>query len=99
MFHSISDRPLTAVIAATLVAATLVAGFAVLLMLVAPGALAGGQVDAAVHAPLAKGDRLAVIAKGTACSLRAWPHYETGCQFDMRRPASQPRTVRVIALR
>jgi hypothetical protein len=47
----------------------------------------------------AKGDRLPVFVKGTACSSLGWPHYEQTCQFDMRRSADEARAVRVIALR
>ena len=57
---------------------------------------AAPQTTATVHQT--KSDRL-VIAKGTACSALGWPHYERGCQFDMRLPANDMRTVRVIALR
>ena len=46
-----------------------------------------------------KGDRLPVRGKGTACSSLGWPHYEPRCQFDMRRQATDLRTVRVISLR
>jgi len=53
----------------------------------------------AVHQLQAKGDRLLVLTKGTACSSHGWPHYEQSCQFDMRRPADQARTVRIVALR
>jgi hypothetical protein len=47
----------------------------------------------------AKGDRLAVSVRGTACSQRGWPNFEQNCQFDLRRPANAAQTVRVIALR
>jgi len=101
MFKSITDQSLTALTAAALLAATLVAGLAVLLSFVAPEARAGSQVlvKGAVHQSLAKGDRLPRLVKGAACSIRGWPHYEQSCQFDMRRPADEARAVRVIALR
>ncbi len=99
MFKSITDQSLAAVTAAALLAAILVAGLAVLLTVVAPEARAGSQVKGAVHQPHAKGDRLPALVKGTACSARGWPHYEQSCQFDMRRPANELRTVRIIALR
>jgi hypothetical protein len=43
----------------------------------------------------AKGDRLHVAA----CSKYGWPNFEPRCQFDIRNPESEARTVRVIALR
>ena len=46
-----------------------------------------------------KVDRLAVVVKGAACSLHGWPHFERSCQFDLRKPDNQARTVRVLALR
>lgn len=46
-----------------------------------------------------KADRLTSVARGSACSLQGWPNYEQECQFDMRRPADDTRTVRVISLR
>jgi hypothetical protein len=49
--------------------------------------------------PLAKADRVRVPDKGTACSLRGWPAFEPKCQFDIREPADEARTVRIIALR
>ena len=42
-----------------------------------------------------KGDRLHV----PACSKYGWPNFEPRCQFDIRNPESEARTVRVIALR
>jgi hypothetical protein len=57
------------------------------------------QVEVAVHQSHAKGDRLPVLVKGTACSPLGWPHYEQSCQFDRRRSADQAPAVRVIALR
>jgi uncharacterized membrane protein len=47
----------------------------------------------------AKADRLRVTVKGVACSQHGWPNYEPKCQFDVREPAGEARTVRVIALR
>ena len=60
---------------------------------------AAPQVTVAAYPSHAKGDRLPVLVKGTACSPRGWPHYEQSCQFDQRRSADEARTVRVIALR
>jgi hypothetical protein len=94
MFNSIIVQSITAI-----AAAALAAGLVVFLTSVVPEAKAEAQVKDAVHQPLAKGDRLTILVKGTACSSRGWPHYERSCQFDMRRPANEARTVRVIALR
>ncbi len=47
----------------------------------------------------ARADRLRVPVKGTACSVHAWPNFEPKCQLDLREPAGEARTVRVIALR
>ncbi len=47
----------------------------------------------------AKGDRLTLPAKGSACSLQGWPDFERKCQFDLRRVDNEAQTVRVIALR
>ena len=46
----------------------------------------------------AKGDRLPLAVKGTACSQHSWPNFEQRCQFDFRSPADKARTVRVIAI-
>jgi hypothetical protein len=83
-------------IAKSIPAAALVAIVAVFLTSVVPEPKARPQ-DALP--PLAKGDRLPVPVKGAACSSRGWPHYEQSCQFDMRRPAGEVRTIRIVALR
>ena len=41
----------------------------------------------------------AAPAKGPACLLQGWPHYDQSCQFDLRGPAGETRKIRVIALR
>jgi hypothetical protein len=64
-----------------------------------PAVRAEPRIMAAAHQVLAKGDRLVIVAKGTACSALGWPNYEAVCQFDLRRPVGEPRAVRVIALR
>ncbi len=94
MFKSITAQSITAI-----AAAAAVAGLAVFLTSVAPEAKAEPRVKVAVHQHHAKGNRLVVVARGTACSLRGWPNYEQSCQFDLRRPANEARTVRIIALR
>lgn len=38
-------------------------------------------------------------AKGTACSRHGWPEFEPSCQFDLRKPASAARSVRVLGVR
>ena len=79
-------------------AAAVIAG----LVVFATSATPKASVPDAEGAPpqlVAKGDRQAVLVRGTACSQRAWPNYEQDCQFDLRQPANAARTVRVIALR
>ena len=49
--------------------------------------------------PSAKTDRLHVPVKGTACSMHGWPNFEPKCQFDLREPAGEARTIRIIDLR
>jgi hypothetical protein len=84
--------------AGAIAAATLAGGLTVLLS-DAPTVRAEPQIAAATDQALAKGNRLTVVAKGTACSALGWPHFEATCQFDLRRPAGEMRAVRVIALR
>jgi len=71
----------------------------ILLSAVAPEAKAESQVVSAVDVPHPKGDRLSALLRGAACSSLGWPHYEQSCQFDLRRPAIEIPTVRIIALR
>ncbi len=94
MFKSVIAKSITAI-----AAATVVAGLVVFLTSIAPEAKADPQVTSALGSPQAKSDRLPVVLKGAACSLRGWPHYEQSCQFDRRELADETRTVRVIALR
>jgi hypothetical protein len=99
------NRPLAATIASVgaIMAFTLVGGMAMFLSGVlqvnAEPQIVAPQVKVAVHQHHAKGDRLPVLVKGTACSPLGWPHYEQNCQFDQRRSADAARVVRVIALR
>ena len=53
----------------------------------------------ALRSLFTKSDRLALSVKGTACSQRGWPDFEQNCQFDLRQPADEMRTVRVLDLR
>jgi hypothetical protein len=76
-------------------AATFLAGLAVLPAAIAPEARAETRVEGS----FSKSDRLPVLEMGAACSSHGWPYYEQSCQFDLRRPAYQARTVRIIALR
>jgi hypothetical protein len=85
----------TAKTVAAMAAAALFAGPAVLFASMAPEARAETQVVSA----FSKSDRLPVLEMGAACSSHGWPYYEQSCQFDLRRPAYQARTVRIIALR
>ena len=83
-------------------AAALVAGAIALAITAAPAAneasVAPGQETKQLQT-VARADRLRVPVKGTACSVHAWPNFEPKCQFDLREPAGEARTVRVIALR
>jgi hypothetical protein len=94
MFKSIIAIAITAI-----ATAGLMAGLVTLLTSVVPEAKAETQVMDALHQPHAKSDRLPVLPKGAACSSRGWPYYERSCQFDLRKPPDEARTVRVIALR
>jgi hypothetical protein len=99
MFHSMSAALATGIAAVgAITAAALVGGVTVLLSGV-PAVKAEPQIKAATYQALAKGKRLPVVAKGTACSELGCPNYEAVCQFDMRRPTGEFRAVRVIALR
>jgi hypothetical protein len=99
------NKPLATTIASVgaIMVATLAGGMAIflsgVLQVSAEPQIVEPQVEAAVHQPPAKGDRLPVLVKGTACSPLGWPHYEQSCQFDRRRSADAARAVRVIALR
>ncbi len=93
MFKSITANAITAVATAAL-AATLTI---FLTPGVVPEAKAHPQATVALPAP-ALADSLPAIAKGNACSSRGWPNYEQGCLFDLRTPANDLRTVRVIVL-
>lgn len=97
MVRSFSASLLTMAASASAVMATMVLG--VFLISGMPDAKAKPVKQAAVEHTGAKGDRLPVLQKGAACSSRAWPNYEPHCQFDMRRPFAEMRTVRLIALR
>jgi len=95
MFRSFRAPPATIASLGAVLVAALIGGSAVFLS----GVLevkAGPQPSPAVHQT--KSDRL-VIPRGAACSALGWPNYEQSCQFDMRRPADDKRTIRVIALR
>jgi hypothetical protein len=93
MFKSITANAITAVATAAL-AATLTI---FLTPGVVPEAKAYPQVTVLLPAP-ALADSLLATAKGNVCSSRGWPNYEPGCLFDLRTPANDLRTVRVIVL-
>jgi hypothetical protein len=57
------------------------------------------EVADALPALLVKSDRLPLPVKGAACSKHGWPNFEQSCQFDLRKPANEALTVRVLALR
>jgi hypothetical protein len=97
MFHSIASRATGLASLGAIAAATLAGCVTVLLSGVPP--VQAAQMKVATHQALAKGDRLPVVAKGTACSALGWPNYEAICQFDLRPTVGETRPVRVIALR
>jgi hypothetical protein len=99
MFKSIRTPLATtrAPIFTAVLVATLAGGLAVLLPGM-PDVKAGPQAKAAaVDQARPKADRLPILPKGAACSSPGWPNDERTCQFDIRRPANEMRTV--IALR
>jgi hypothetical protein len=87
--------------ASGLVAGVAVLGltFAAFLAPASPPAQAEPQIASALHQPLGEKDRLPVRIEGASCASRGWPYYDQGCRFDLRAPAKEARTVRVIALR
>ena len=91
MFRSVS-KFLTA-------AGAIVAGGVALFLSGAPEVRAETSEKVAIHQLQVKGARLPVLIKGTGCSSQGWPHFEQGCQFDVRRPAGEVRNIRIIALR
>ena len=93
MFKSITANAIAAVTIAALVATLTI----FLTPGVVPEANAHPEMTVALPAP-ALVDRFPAIAKGNACSSRGWPNYEQGCLFDLRTPANDLRTVRVIVL-
>ena len=76
---------------AAVIAAALAASFAVVLTTVVPAAKAE-----TLQAPHLQVD---VVTTAPACSLQGWPNYAPRCQFDLRTGTTEPRIVRVIALR
>jgi len=97
-------KSVTAQSIATVAAAALVASLTVLLAPIAPAAKADPQANPSPVSAGLKGDRLKAAdlpdrGTGAACSSRSWPNYDRNCQFDLRGPIGEGRTVRVIALR
>jgi len=90
------SKPIVRMAAAACVASAVAFAFTA-----SPGANAGRQIRASGTAlyALANADRLNVPAKGNVCSAHGWPNYEPKCQVDLREPAGEARTIRVIALR
>jgi hypothetical protein len=99
MFHSMSTALATGIASVGAIAAATLVGGATVLLSGVPAVRAEPQIEPATYQALAKGDRLPVATKGTACSELGWPNFEAICQFDMRRPAGEFRAVRVIGLR
>jgi hypothetical protein len=90
---------------AAIATAAAVAGVAVVMMPSAPQALTVSRVEGATAPSHLKADRLPLPlplplpVTGAACSSHSWPNYDQSCQFDLRRPAGEVRTVRVVALK
>ena len=76
---------------AAVIAAALAASCAVVLTTVVPAAKA--ETLQASHL------QVDVVTTAPACSLQGWPNYAPRCQFDLRTGTTEPRIVRVIALR
>ena len=93
MFTSATSKSINLV-----AALALLAGQTAFLTSTAPEAKAA-PVAASAPQALAKGDRLVVAPKGTACSSQGWPYYEQGCQLDRSKPADAAPKIRIIALR
>jgi hypothetical protein len=89
MFTSAISKSVTVV-----AVAGLIAGLVALSMSAIPEAKAQPQPAVA-----AKGDKLPMRVRGTACSQRSWPYYDQSCQFDLRRSANDAGDVRLIGLR
>jgi hypothetical protein len=79
-------------------AAALVAAFGAYSTAVQPRASMEAQLGAALQHPHLKGDRLPQLVTGRACSSRAWPNYDRGCEFDLRRSADDVRIVRIVSM-
>jgi hypothetical protein len=94
MFKSITANAIIAVTTAGL-AATLTIFFT---PGVVPEAKAHSQVTVMLPSP-AVADGIPAFTRGSACSPRGWPYYEQSCLFDLRTPADEVRTVRVIGIR
>jgi len=99
-----TSKSLQAAIGPTLMAfsaAAIVGSLAVL----APGVFGVAEVRAETQSKLvvdpvrAANEAPSIVRKGGACSLLEWPNYEHSCQFDVRPPAADMRTVRIIAVR
>ena len=80
--------------------ATIVALSALAVLFISQASVAAAKPASsqAVHSSFHKGDRLPCPAKGSACSIHGWPHYEQRCLFDLRVGANEAQAVRVIAM-
>lgn len=55
------------------------------------------RVEASVPVALAKSDRLAVKAVGSACSEKAWPNFEAACLRNATTKVINIREARVVS--
>ena len=92
MFRLISAQSISAAGAAALIGCLLA-----FLTPVAPPARAEVQSAATPSDRTSlKGDRLARLVTGRACSVASWPNYDQACQFDLRRSVDDVRVVRIV---
>jgi hypothetical protein len=80
-------RPISAVLAAALIAG----GITVL-----PGA--SERVVASAPLNSGKGDRIDSRPLGPKCSEQAWPYFEAKCLRDSRMPLGQAKNARVVTI-
>jgi hypothetical protein len=97
MFKPIISKPVIRMAAAACIASAV--AFAIT---ASPAASNGGSQakDAATQRQMSTTARhLRVPIRPNVCSAHGWPNFEPKCLFDLREPAGEARTVRVIALR
>lgn len=76
-----------------------ISGAVILSALIAFAVTAAPAANRQEHLPASAGQAVPAALTGGDCSQHAWPNYESGCQFDVKRDRTAGRIVRVIALR